>query len=877
MSEAAHEMSALASRAFRLLQVTAVAANQATTVEEAMKACIDAVCGECGWPVGHFYLPASDGAELSSSSVWHLDDPSRFEAFRRTTEALRLRRGQGLPGRVLAFGRPAWIADLAADLDFSRLAAAAEAGLASAFAFPVLAGTEVVGVLEFFHGAPAEPDPALLEVMSQIGTQLGRVVERTRAADALRESEERMRLVIETAGDAFVGMDASGTITHWNQAAVRTFGWPAAEAVGRRLSETIIPERYREAHEAGLARFMASGEAVVFGNRLELEALHHDGHEVPMELSIWPVGQGSSVRFNAFVHDITERRNAQAELREAKERFQRAFDDAPIGMGLIDLGGKILQANRAYCEMLGYTKDALLAMSVIDLTHPDDLESSHEHLRRAASGEIAGYRMEKRYIHGDGHPVWVVLNVSAVTGPGGETYFIGQIEDVSLRKEAEEYLTRQALHDPLTGLPNRSLMLDRLRQALARSEREPGGVTVMFVDLDNFKLVNDSLGHEAGDQVLSSVAQRIQAAVRPTDTVCRLGGDEFVIVCEGLDGEAAAKVMATRVVEAVRQPCALREGIATVTASVGLAMTGAGPQAPDALLRSADAAMYRAKEGGKARHEVFGDDLRLRAAERLRLEGGLREAFQAGRLRLFYQPIVELDGGAMACAEAHLLYEDPERGLLTAGEFIDVAEDSGLIIPLGAWVLEKACQDAAGWHRRGCRTPVTVNLGPRQMARPDLVSNVRAALDAAGLAPEALWLDLPETALTEAAGSTLKDLFALQSTGVRLGVNDWGTGPTSMSALRSVPVDYLKIDGSLVAGVGSDWARTATVTAMVGAGRAFELTTVAKGVDNAEQLGLLRGLGCTLGQGKHLSPAQPPEALSQQDGAGQPSGNDAGP
>ena len=451
-----------------------------------------------------------------------------------------------------------------------------------------------------------------------------------------------MRLVVETAGDAFVGMDAEGTITDWNAAAEILFGWSRTEAVGRRLSETIIPERYRDAHEQGLAHFLATGEAAVFGHRLELEALHRHGHEIPMKLSIWPVRQERSVRFNAFVHDITERRLAEAELREAKEWFQRAFDDAPIGMGLIDLTGGIVQANRVSCEMLGYSHDALLAMTVFDVTHPDDVASGRDQLRRAVAGEMATYRIEERYVHADGRPVWDLLNVSAVTNAAGEiAYFIGQIEDISARKEVEQKLTRRALHDPLTGLPNRSLMLDRLHQALARSRRGAATVTVMFVDLDNFKLVNDSLGHDAGDRGpvhrrptppgrRAADGHRVHASVATSSSSC----------ARDWPGRQRPKVVAARVEAAVASPASSGDDEMTVSASVGLVVAGPGAHTPEALLRDADAAMYRAKDSGKARLEVFGEDLRLRAGERLRLEEGLREALQGGRLRLLYQPIV---------------------------------------------------------------------------------------------------------------------------------------------------------------------------------------------------------------------------------------------
>ena len=845
----------------RLLQAIAVAANEASSTAQAMQDGIDAICAYAGWPVGHFYAPAEDGIDLVPSTVWHLDDPERFEAFRRVTEALRVRAGPTLPGRVFAGGRPVWIGDLAGDPGFVRRKVASEAGIVGGFGFPVLSGADVVGVLEFFTTEATDPDDGLLDVVSQIGTQLGRVLERTKAAAAMREREEQMRLVIETAHDGFIAMDGEGTITDWNSAAEAVFGWSRAEAVGRPLRETIIPERYREAHQRAVARFLSSGEPMAMGRR-EVQGLHRDGHELPIELSVWPVRLGRTVQFNAFVHDVSERRRAEAAVRESKERFQAAFDNAPIGMVLVDLGGRILQANRAYREMLGYTEDALRALTVADLTHPDDVEASREFLRRAVARELTSHRVEKRYVHADGHPVWVALSVSEVKGPdGGIAHFIGQIQDISAQKEAEEKLTRQALHDPLTGLPNRSLLLDRLHQAVARSSRRAAAVTVLFLDLDNFKLVNDSLGHEAGDKVLVQVARRLLQAVRPTDTVCRFGGDEFVILCEGVDGEREAKVIAARVEAAVGEPCVIGDREARVTASVGLVLAGAGSGTPEALLRDADAAMYLAKGSGKARHEFFDNDLRQRARERARLERCLREALEGDELRLVYQPIVDLASRAMVGIEALLRYEDSERGVLLADEFIDVAEDSGLIIPLGAWVLERSLQDAVEWRRRGWTVPLTVNLGARQVTRPTLAGNVLGQLEAAGLDPAMLSIDLPEAALMEPAGPHLKGLQVLRGSGVRLGINDWGTGPASVSSLVGLPVDYVKIDRSVVAGIGVDTARTATVRALLEVGRAFDLVTIAGGVETAHQAEHLMELGCTLGQGNHLGPPRAHEVV----------------
>ena len=590
-----------ADRHVRLAQDVTVAANEASSIEDAMGRAVEAVCTHCGFAVGHFYdRPGEGTGHLLPMPVWYVDDADRYESFRRVTDALRLPVGQGLPGRAAVTGRPAWSSDLAADENLPRARWATEAGLVAGLAVPVLVGQEVVGVLEFFSRRSMGADQELVETLSQVGNQLGRVVERSRTAQALADSEERMRLVVETSGDAFVGMDAAGLISDWNRAAESLFGWTRAEAIGRRLSDTIIPLRYRAAHDQGVARYFDTGEAVVFGQRIELHSLHRDGHETPVELSIWPVRAGGTVEFNAFVHDISERRQAQA----ATERFEIAFDDAPIGMVLSDAGGRFVQANRAYRDMLGYAEDELVEMTFADITPDEEHAATTELFERLLAGELRSHRFETRCIHADGHLVWVLLSASAVPSAEGTVgYLIVQLEDISDRKAAETELARRALHDPLTGLANRSLLMDRLRQAIARAQRDDTCFALMFLDLDHFKRVNDTLGHGAGDQLLCTIADRLVASLRPFDTSVRLGGDEFVVLCER-GGEDEARALAGRVVAAVHAPCTLGAEEVRVTASVGVVM--AGPALVDApgLLREADSAMYRAKRGGRARSEV---------------------------------------------------------------------------------------------------------------------------------------------------------------------------------------------------------------------------------------------------------------------------------
>ncbi|HEX9969879.1 MAG TPA: EAL domain-containing protein [Acidimicrobiales bacterium] len=417
----------------------------------------------------------------------------------------------------------------------------------------------------------------------------------------------------------------------------------------------------------------------------------------------------------------------------------------------------------------------------------------------------------------------------------------------------------QATHDGLTGLPNRNLVIDRLTHAIARARRRPNTLAVLFIDLDRFKVVNDSLGHSVGDEVLVQVAQRLEAAVRPGDTVARLAGDEFVVVCEDVEGDCDVLALAERIAEAVAAPIPLYGRDAIITASIGIALASTDTRAED-LLRDADVAMYRAKERGRARLELFDADMRTRMLQRLEIEHALRRALQRREFVLYYQPTVSVETGQVTSFEALLRWPDPERGLVMPDEFIPVAEENGLIVPLGRWALEEACRQLAEWravHPECADLQVSVNLSARQFADPDLVPVVAGALRDAGLDPSGLWLEITESVLMEEAESTVETLRALRALGIHLSIDDFGTGYSSLSYLKRFPVDTLKIDRSFVDGLGTDAEDEAIVTAVVRLAQALELGVVAEGVETAAQLAELRRLGCTAVQGYYLGRPMP--------------------
>jgi diguanylate cyclase (GGDEF)-like protein len=420
----------------------------------------------------------------------------------------------------------------------------------------------------------------------------------------------------------------------------------------------------------------------------------------------------------------------------------------------------------------------------------------------------------------------------------------------------------QAVHDALTGLPNRTLFADRVDHALAGAERRGGRVAVLFCDLDNFKVVNDSLGHHAGDELLILVADRLRDALRATDTVARFGGDEFGILLEdiGADERGAVRV-AEQIGAAFREPFRLRGGAHVVSASIGIALSSEASSSPTELVRDADAAMYRAKLRGRNGYEVFDEAMRARAVERLRVEGELRIALAEDELRVVFQPIVSLEDGLVLGAEALVRWEHPQRGLLAPGEFIGVAEESGLIVPIGEWVLATACREAATWP--GERPlMVSVNLSPRQV-NPSLIDSVAHAVTEAGLDPDLLALEITEGVLLEESAAATGTLKALRALGVHLVLDDFGTGYSSLGYLKRLPLDGIKIDRSFIGGLGTDPDDSAIVSAIAGMAGSLGLTIIAEGVETLGQVIELRKLACQRAQGYHFGRPMPAEAFRE--------------
>ncbi|MGI9082276.1 MAG: putative bifunctional diguanylate cyclase/phosphodiesterase [Thermoleophilaceae bacterium] len=530
------------------------------------------------------------------------------------------------------------------------------------------------------------------------------------------------------------------------------------------------------------------------------------------------------------------------------------FERSPDLLATTELDGRFSELSPAWEATLGWTRGEMTTKLFMDFVHPDDRERTAQVTSNIG---VAGYEIvdfENRFLHRDGGWRWLLWSARS----DGKSWYT-TARDVTERKRLE----LRAIHDPLTGLPNRALLIDRLGHALDRVARTGGSVSVLFVDLDRFKAVNDTRGHETGDFVLVAAARRLEATVRAGDTVGRLGGDEFVVLAEDLPGDSRAHALAARIVEAFTLPLTAGEEEVVVGASIGIVAAGPSDErpTPERLLREADTAMYRAKAAGRGRAELFDDLMREEVAERLELARELRKALPRKELRLVYQPVVSLADGQVVACEALLRWHHPERGVVPPAAFVPLAEQNGLILPIGEWVLEEACRQGAEWRRAGRNLSVSVNISPAQLAQPDFAEGVDAILRRAGLPAQCLCLELVESTVArqpERIGNTLRDLRA---GGVRIALDDFGKGATSLAHFRGLPLDILKLDRTFVSGLREGDVSRAIVAALLSLAKGLGITVVAEGVEREDQAAELRELGCGLVQGFWFGRPTEPENL----------------
>ncbi len=677
---------------------------------------------------------------------------------------------------------------------------------------------------------------------------------------ARSDAEQRFGLAFTNAPLGMVLSAPDGRHIQVNQAYCDLVGRLESDLIGRPAVDLIHPDDVEALTRTHRRIVLGQAEQ----ESLEVRMLRPDDVMLWLRLHISGVrGGDGKLRYTvSHAEDITERHRQELELRASEQRYRTVVESSPAVIARFDRNHRLVYLSPAFEQLTGVPVERVLGHTASIFGVADEGQWLNALDRVFSSGER--HDTEWEVPMPDGGLLWFQSRAVPEFGEDGEVeHVLVMNTDITALKRTEAELAHQALHDPLTGLANRALLLDQLARILARRQRVAQAVALLFLDLDHFKVVNDSLGHIAGDQLLVHMAKRLGSALRPTDTVARLGGDEFVVLIDDFDDPRDPLVLAERIQHVLKAPVVVDGNEVFTTVSIGIAVATAPDDTAEGLLRDADAAMYLAKARGRDRYEIFDEDLRTQATERLQTESHLRRALEMGEIEVYYQPELALHSGVMVGAEALARWHHPVAGLLEAGAFIELAEDSGLILELGEWVLTEACRQAGEWQRERPDFPLTirVNLSARQIAQPDLVGQVVNALEGAGIAASSLCLEITETALMSDPAAGLKVLQDLRSLGVELAIDDFGTGYSSLSYLKRFPVDVLKIDRSFVDGLGDDPDDTAIVTAIISLGRALGLRLVAEGVETRRQLDELRRLGCDRAQGFMFARPRPAALL----------------
>ncbi len=692
--------------------------------------------------------------------------------------------------------------------------------------------------------SPVFPEPMTKARREAGGKALRRArAETSLAIEAAERAHARLRDAIDILPQGVVFLDAENRYIMWNQQYADIYKRSAdLFQVGVRLQDTL---------RIGVAR----------GDYPEAKGHEEEWMAERLELLRDPRGRHEQVLSDGRCILIEERRTSdggsiglRVDITEMKQReasFRLLFDSNPLPMFVYALDDqRIIAVNAAALAHYGHARDAVLKMTLSDLQ--DSVETAAlPHIAALSPDDQAGRTWRHR--RADGRPIDVAIYTQCLTYDGRAAALIAVI-DITERKRAEARIAYMAHHDALTGLPNRVLLRLRLEEMLGRTGRDGGHFAVLCIDLDNFKSVNDTLGHPIGDLLLQEIARRIEMMLREQDTVARLGGDEFALLQSAASSAEEVTALAERLIAAISEPCELEGHLVAVGASIGIALAPSDGDDPDRLLKQADMALYRAKGEGKGAFRFFEPEMDARVQARRRLEVDLRSAINADSLEVYYQPLVDLSSGQTCAFEALVRWPHPERGMILPSDFIPVAEEAGLIGAIGAFVLRQACVDATTWPDD---TKLAVNLSPLQFRMGNLVQIVTDALDDAGLAPHRLELEITEALLLERSDHVLATLHALRALGIRIAMDDFGTGYSSLSYLQSFPFDKIKIDRSFVQDFSSNNESQAIVRAIISLGLSLGITITAEGVETEHDVAQLRAEGCTQAQGFFFSRPRP--------------------
>lgn len=674
----------------------------------------------------------------------------------------------------------------------------------------------------------------------------------------LKKREQWLAATLRCIGDAVVATDKQGRITFLNPQAEQLTGWQQPDAVGQELGRvfTILNEQRREITEQLITAAVAGADVSPFIQNVRLRT--REGNEIPIENSIAPI-KDTKEQISGMVlvlRDITEQRQAAEALRLSEERYALAAQAANDGLWDWDLQTNCAYLSPRWKALLGYQEQELShhPHEWFQRIHEEDQPVVKSALSLHLEGLSEHFECEHRMRHKDGDYRWMLTRgLAQADAHGKRTRLVGSQADITERKLAEQQLLHDAFHDGLTGLPNRALFLDRLNLAIARTKRHADyHFTVMFLDLDRFKVINDSLGHTTGDHLLMCAANRLQSVIRAGDTIARLGGDEFTVLLEDLTDGAEITGVAERIQECLGQPFQLGEHEVYTSASIGIVAAASHYDHAEDILRDADTAMYRAKAAGKARYEIFEQTMYTRAVSQMQIETDLRQAVERNEFLLYYQPILTLEDETIRGFEALLRWQHPTLGLVPPNDFIPLAEETGLILLIGRWVLREACQQIRCWQEMFPQHPplhISVNVSAKQLLEADLVEYIQQVLSETGVAPSCLKLEITESSLIEKVDRVRGTLEKLRGQQLDISIDDFGTGYSSLSYLRNFPISTLKIDRAFINSITADPETTGFARTIITLARTLNLSVVAEGIETPEQAAQLKVIACDYGQG----------------------------
>ncbi|MDH5328299.1 MAG: EAL domain-containing protein [Gammaproteobacteria bacterium] len=665
-----------------------------------------------------------------------------------------------------------------------------------------------------------------------------------RANQRVNEISGQLRGIVEAAPDAMLSVNSKGQILQCNAQAAHIFGCSKEELLLMKL-EQLVPQDYRQAHSKLRHRYFERPRLRLMGEGLELRAVRTNGDEFPVEISLNHTVLHDEKIVIATVRDVTERRQTELKMRQAAT----VFDNTDEAIVFSDPLRRVVNVNKAFVKMTGYsTEEACGRGDMFYLVEDNDFLQQQQLVSLEKFGQWRG-ELEVHRSNGEVYPVW--HSVSVVKNEDGAiTSYISLFSDISVIKQTEQWLTHLAHHDSLTGLPNRTLFSSSLGRAIAHSKRVGSRFALLFLDLDRFKIINDTLGHACGDQLLNEVGERLLQCIRGDDVVARLGGDEFTVILTNISHSEDAALVAEKIIATVSEPLDIDGRQVVTSTSVGISVYPDDASDADGLAKAADAAMYKAKEQGRNNFQFYSAEMTRKVTERLAIEQGLRDAMSCNALHLVYQPQVDLKSRQVIGVEALVRWEHPELGTLSPTRFIPIAEETGLIQQLGEWVLYSACAQLRVWNAMGFTLRMAVNVSVRQLGDDASLNRLVSTLEQLELHKDKLKLDLEITESTlEMAERSVSVLRSLKQQGVGLAIDDFGTGYSSLSRLKQLPIDTLKIDRSFVKDIPHDADDNAIASAVIAMGHSLNLKIVGEGVESQEQMRFLQQQGCDYAQG----------------------------